>query len=103
MVFSVKLVGCFRFNGPLRQYFSIYRAVSQREGEIGEKRKRGVKMSKQPTPAPTANTVDPFPTVNQIVGRPGPGRLSRTIAPPDDPRLMEDVNGNNQGQFDYVL
>ena len=26
------LVGCFGFNGPLRQYFSLYRAVSQREG-----------------------------------------------------------------------
>ena len=23
------LVGCFGFNGPLRQYFSLYRAVSQ--------------------------------------------------------------------------
>ena len=30
-------VGCFRFDGPLRQYFSLYRAVSQREGERGEK------------------------------------------------------------------
>ena len=27
------LVGCFVLNGPLRQYFSLYRAVSQREGE----------------------------------------------------------------------
>ena len=27
------LVGCLRLNGPLRQYFSLYRAVSQREGE----------------------------------------------------------------------
>ena len=27
------LVGCFGFNDPLRQYFSLYRAVSQREGE----------------------------------------------------------------------
>ena len=32
-----KLVGCFGFNGPLRQYFSLYRAVSQREGERGER------------------------------------------------------------------
>ena len=31
------LVGCFGFSGPLRQYFSLYRAVSQREGERGEK------------------------------------------------------------------
>ena len=27
------LTGWFGFNGPLRQYFSLYRAVSQREGE----------------------------------------------------------------------
>ena len=31
------LVGCFGFNGPLRQYFSLYRTVSQREGERGKK------------------------------------------------------------------
>ena len=31
------LVGCFGFNGPLRQYFSLYRAVSQREGERKER------------------------------------------------------------------
>ena len=32
------LVGCFGFNGPLRQYFSLYQAVSQKEGERGKKR-----------------------------------------------------------------
>ena len=26
-------VGCFEFSGPLRQYFSLYRAISQREGK----------------------------------------------------------------------
>ena len=31
------LVGCFELNGPLRQYFSLYRTVSQREGERREK------------------------------------------------------------------
>ena len=31
------LVGWFGFNGLLRQSFSLYRAVSQREGERGEK------------------------------------------------------------------
>ena len=34
MVLHKQLVGWlvfFRFNGPLRQYFSLYRAVSQRE------------------------------------------------------------------------
>ena len=29
----VWLVGCFGFNGPLRQYFSLYQTVFQREGE----------------------------------------------------------------------
>ena len=33
---EVLLVGCFGFNGPLRQYFSLYRTVSQREGEKRE-------------------------------------------------------------------
>ena len=31
------LVGCFGFNSPLRQYFSLYLAVSKREGERREK------------------------------------------------------------------
>ena len=31
------LVGCFGLNGLLRQYFSLYRAVSQREGEGKDK------------------------------------------------------------------
>ena len=30
------LVGCFGFDDTLRQYFSLYRAVSQKEGEIEE-------------------------------------------------------------------
>ena len=34
---KIWLVGCFGLNGPLRQYFSLYRAVSQREGERDEK------------------------------------------------------------------
>ena len=79
------LVGCFGFNGPSRQYFSLYRAVSQREGERGEKGQMRVKMSKQPPPVPTASAVGSCPTVIQIVGRPGTGRLPSTIAPPDHP------------------
>ena len=31
------LVGCFGLHGPLRQYFSLYRAVSHREGDRKEK------------------------------------------------------------------
>ena len=30
--FFFLLIGCFGLNGPLRRYFSLYRAVSQREG-----------------------------------------------------------------------
>ena len=79
------LVGCFGFSGPLRQYFSLYQAVSQREGERGEKGQRRVKMSKQPPPAPTASALGPCPTIIQIVGRPGTENLPRTSAPPDHP------------------
>ena len=60
------LVGCFGFNGPLRQYFSLCRAVSQREGERGEKGQIREKMSKQPPPAPTASATGPCPTIIQI-------------------------------------
>ena len=35
------MVGCFGFYGPLRQYFSLYRAISQREGEMKERKDRG--------------------------------------------------------------
>ena len=28
LIFRMLLVGCFGFNGPLRQYFSLYRADS---------------------------------------------------------------------------
>ena len=61
------LVGCFGFNGPFRQYFSLYRAVSQREGEKGEKMTDESKNSKQPPPVPTTSAVGPCPTVIQIV------------------------------------
>ena len=36
----IQIVGwldVFGFNGPLRQYFSLYQAVSQRQGERREK------------------------------------------------------------------
>ena len=84
----VGLVGCFGFNGPLRQCFSLYRAVSQREGERGEKGYMRVKMSKQPPPAPSVSAVGPCPTVIQIVGRPGTGSLPSIIAPPDHPNVV---------------
>ena len=43
------LVGCVRFNGPLRQYFSLYRAVSQREGERRERIDESKNVQTTPT------------------------------------------------------
>ena len=63
---STKLFGwlvVFGLNDPLRQYFSLYRVVSQREGERKEKGQMRVKMSKQPPPALTASAVGPCPTL----------------------------------------
>ena len=79
------LVGCFGFNGPLRQYFSLYRAVSQREGERGEKGQIREKMSKQPPPAPTASATGPCPTIIQISRMPRHWKFTqhlRTTRPP---------------------
>ena len=44
------LVGCFGFNGPLRQYFSLYRAVSQKRGR---KRREWIDESKNVQTTPT--------------------------------------------------
>ena len=89
-VSSSWLVGCFWFNGPLRQYFSLYRVVSRRE----RKRRERIDESKNvqtPPPAPTASAVGPCPTVIQIVGRPGTGCLPSPIAPPDHPRVSSRI------------
>ena len=43
------LVGCFGFKGSLRQYFSLYRAVSQREGERGERMYESKNVQTTPT------------------------------------------------------
>ena len=70
------LVGCFGFNGPLRQYFSLYRAFSQREGE---KREMIVERKNiQTTPsAPTASAVGPCPTIIQISRTPQHRKFTR--------------------------
>ena len=49
-----------------------------------------VKMSIQSPPAPTASAVGPYPTVIQIVRRPGTGSLPSTIAPPNHPLLLKE-------------
>ena len=79
------LVGCFGLNGPLRQYFSLYRAVSQREGERKEKWQMREKMSKHPTPSPTASAIGPRPTIIQISRTPRHWKFTqhlRTTRPP---------------------
>ena len=58
-----RLVSCFGFNGPLRQHSSLYRVVSQREGDRGEIGYMREKMSKQPPPAPTTSSVGPCPLI----------------------------------------
>ena len=45
------LVGCFGFNGPLRQYSSLYQAVSKRERE--RKRRKKIEESKNVQTTPT--------------------------------------------------
>ena len=60
------LVGClFRFNGPLRQYYTVYIGPSPREGDEERKHSQEKKMFKQPPPAPTASAIGPC-HVNQI-------------------------------------
>ena len=81
-------VGCFGFNGPFRQYFILYRAVTQKRRR---KRRERIDESKnvQTTPTRTsASAVGPCPTVIRIVGRPGTGSLLSTIGPPDHPRSV---------------
>ena len=68
--YSGWLVGCFGFNSPLSQYFSLYLAVSQREGERRERIDESKNVQTTP-PAPTASAKGPCPTVIKIVGRPG--------------------------------
>ena len=48
-VWPTWLAGCFGLNGPLRQYFSLYRDVSQREGERGERIDESKNVQTTPT------------------------------------------------------
>ena len=67
------LVGCFGFNGLLRQ-ISVYIGPFLKKKE--KKRRERIDESKNvqtTSPAPTASAVGPCPTVIQMVGRPGNG------------------------------
>ena len=78
------LVGCFGFNGPLRQYFSLYRADSQREGE----RRERIDESKNVQTTPTRTYCKrnrPLPYYNQNCRTPRHWKFTqhhRTTRPP---------------------
>ena len=78
------LVGCFGFNGPLRQYFSLYRAISQREGE----RRERIDESKNVQTTPTRTYCKrsrPLPYCNQNCRTPRHWKFTqrhRTTRPP---------------------
>ena len=78
-------VGRFGVNGPLRQYFSPYRAVFQRRGERREKWETGEKLPNNPPNAPTASAVGPCHTIIQISWTPRHWKFTqhhRTTRPP---------------------
>ena len=78
------LVGWFGLNGPLRQYFSLYRAVSQREGE----RRERIDESKNVQTTPTRTYCKrsrPLPYCNQNCRTPRHWKFTqhhRTTRPP---------------------
>ena len=78
------LVGCLGFNGPLRQYFSIYRAVSQREGERRERIDESKNVQTNPTRTYCKRN-RPLPYCNQNCRTPRHWKFTqyyRTTRPP---------------------
>ena len=86
----ITVIGCwlvgFGFNGPLRQYFSLYRAVSKREGE----RKERIDESKNVQTTPTRTYCKcsrPLPYCNPNCRTPRHWKFTqhhRTTRPPLD-------------------
>ena len=104
------LVGCFGFNGPLRQYFSLYRAVSQRQGE----RRERIDESKNVQTTPTRTYYKrnrPLPYCNQNCRTPRHWKFTqhhRTTRPPPEtllcqkvPRHCHQVNCFQQGMLEF--
>ena len=76
------LVSCFGSNGPLRQCFSLYRAISHRERK---KRQTREKLSKQSSAAPTASAIGLCPSIIQSSRMPHHWKFTqrhRTTRPP---------------------
>ena len=86
------LDGCFGFNGPLRQYFSLYRAASQREGERGEK----IAESKNVQTTPTRTYCKrnrPFPYYHPNCRTPRPWKFTQNHRTTRPPPLCSDFCG----------
>ena len=82
------LVG-FGFNGPLRQYFSLYRAVSHRQGER-EKEKIDESKNVQTTPTRTyCKRSRPLPYCNPNCRTPRHWKFTQYLAPPGHSRFSQ--------------
>ena len=79
------LVGRFGFNGPLRQYFSLYRAVVNRGGDMRKMIDERKNVQTTP-PAPTTSAVSPCPTITKISRTLRHWKFTSNIAPPDHPQ-----------------
>ena len=83
--FGCWMVGCFGFNGPLGQYFSLYRTVSQKRER---KRKERIDESKNVQTTPTCTSCKcsrPLPYCNQDCRTPRHWKFTqhhRTTRPP---------------------
>ena len=90
------LIGCFGFNG--------FQSISGRLPKRGRKRTERIVESKNVQTTPTRTYCErsrPLPYCIQIVGRPGTGSLSSTIAPPDHPEIS--FVGKNELQEQRIL
>ena len=91
------LIGCFGLNSPLKQYFHLYRAVSEsKKREMTDKR---IKMPKQPPPTLAASAIGPCPTLIQISRTPRHCQFTqhhRTTRPPSK-------RGQRKGQKIYSV
>ena len=106
------LVGGFGFNGPFRQYFSLYRAVSKKRGR---KRKERIDKSTYVQTSPTRTNCKcnrPLPYCNQDCRTPRHWRFTqhhRTTRPPSNSSLSPEENiqwlqiWDNLVWFFYIL
>ena len=77
------LVSCFGFNGPLRQYFSLYRTVFRR----GRKKREKID-ERENVPHLLQAQLALGLLLFKLVGLPGTESLPSTIAPPTTPLMI---------------